>query len=81
MLICWVGTGVLLYLATGVTMYVSRKVYELMYSKEIAAQKIRMANKTVIVTGANTGIGYATAEGLAAMGAKVILACRDRVRG
>lgn len=33
--------------------------------------------KTAIVTGANTGIGFAIAEGLARKGARVLLACRD----
>jgi NAD(P)-dependent dehydrogenase (short-subunit alcohol dehydrogenase family) len=37
--------------------------------------------KICIVTGANSGIGKATATGLAKMGAKVIMLCRDQTRG
>uniref|UniRef100_A0A672HC05 Si:dkey-73n8.3 n=1 Tax=Salarias fasciatus TaxID=181472 RepID=A0A672HC05_SALFA len=37
--------------------------------------------KTAIVTGGNTGIGKETAKDLAARGARVILACRDMVKG
>src|SRR5690348_3008365 len=40
-----------------------------------------MQGKICIVTGANSGIGRATAEELARSGATVILACRDRQRG
>lgn len=40
-----------------------------------------MKGKVCIVTGANTGIGKATALGLARMGATVILACRDQQKG
>jgi NAD(P)-dependent dehydrogenase (short-subunit alcohol dehydrogenase family) len=40
----------------------------------VSAQTGRIA----IVTGANTGLGYETAFALAAKGAKVIMACRDR---
>ena len=34
--------------------------------------------RIVIVTGANTGLGYETALALAGLGARVILACRSR---
>ena len=39
------------------------------------------AGKIAIVTGANSGIGFETAKILAAKGAEVVLACRDRARG
>ena len=37
--------------------------------------------KVVIITGANSGIGFAAACALARAGARVVLACRSRVRG
>ncbi len=37
--------------------------------------------KVVVVTGANSGIGFFTSELLAAAGAHVVLACRSRERG
>jgi NAD(P)-dependent dehydrogenase (short-subunit alcohol dehydrogenase family) len=44
---------------------------------DIAAQ----AGKRVVVTGANSGIGYHTAVTLARKGAQVVFACRDKQRG
>lgn len=40
-----------------------------------------MRGKVVIVTGANSGIGYATALDLARRGAEVIIGCRDDKKG
>ncbi|MGO3326077.1 oxidoreductase [Gordonia sp. (in: high G+C Gram-positive bacteria)] len=37
--------------------------------------------RTVVITGGNSGIGLATARGLAGVGARVILAVRDVVKG
>ncbi|KAF3333466.1 Dehydrogenase/reductase SDR family member 12 [Carex littledalei] len=43
--------------------------------------KIQMDGKNCIVTGANSGIGFATAEGLASRGATVYMVCRNKERG
>ena len=40
-----------------------------------------MTSKVCLVTGANAGIGKATATGLARMGANVVMVCRSRERG
>jgi NAD(P)-dependent dehydrogenase (short-subunit alcohol dehydrogenase family) len=40
-----------------------------------------MKGRTVIVTGANSGIGRAAASALAGVGARVVLAVRDRAKG
>ena len=41
----------------------------------------RLPGRLAVVTGANSGIGLETTRGLAALGARVILACRDEPRG
>jgi NAD(P)-dependent dehydrogenase (short-subunit alcohol dehydrogenase family) len=40
-----------------------------------------MKGKTVLITGANSGIGFVTARELAKMGARVLMVCRDAGRG
>lgn len=53
-----------------------------MSSKKWTSEDIPDQNgRIVIVTGANTGIGYETAKALARKGARVTLACRSREKG
>ena len=40
-----------------------------------------LSGKTIVITGANSGIGFETARICAERGAHTILACRDEDRG
>ena len=42
---------------------------------------IDMHNKTVVVTGANSGVGFLAAKHLAEAGAEIVMVCRDAGRG
>jgi WW domain-containing oxidoreductase len=48
---------------------------------EEALAGIKLQGQTIIVTGANTGIGEAAAQALAGTGAHIIFACRDVASG
>jgi NAD(P)-dependent dehydrogenase (short-subunit alcohol dehydrogenase family) len=61
------------FIAYNINMKINKEFYDWV-SKKIESQK----DKTVIVTGANSGIGYYTALGLARMGAHVIIAGRNK---
>ena len=62
--------------------HLSRVPYSL-FLKEYRMRSLntRMQGKVCLITGANSGLGKATALGLALMGATVVMVCRDRVRG
>ncbi|HXC97504.1 MAG TPA: SDR family oxidoreductase [Edaphobacter sp.] len=52
-----------------------------MSQKWKAADIPSLASKRILITGANSGIGYHAALKLARKGAQLIMACRDRKRG
>ena len=71
----------LLSLLSGVVIFLLILKIYLNARKGFCKSKNQMEGKVVIVTGANSGIGYETALELARRKAKVILACRDMAKG
>jgi len=49
----------------------------LLWVKGVCTSRNKLTGKTVIITGANAGIGKETAIDLASRGARIIMACRD----
>jgi NAD(P)-dependent dehydrogenase (short-subunit alcohol dehydrogenase family) len=61
-------------------MFYNLRIYSILTASiDVGGAVLR--GKVCIVTGANSGIGKATALGLAELGAAVVMLCRDRVRG
>lgn len=67
-------------LCVGLGLYACMYLYVKLY-KGKCHSKNNLEGKTIIVTGANTGIGFETALDLAKRNGRVILACRNLERG
>jgi len=78
-----VTTAVLVVLAVVFLSGVQQKASSNFRYEEVLAHfnSIDLSNKTVLVTGANSGVGYSLSELFASRGARVVMVCRSRSRG
>lgn len=71
---------ILIILAVLLMLIVSFKIWVVITTGRCTSTR-RLDGKTVIVTGANCGLGFETAKALAARGGKVIMAVKDELKG
>ena len=74
---CNYSVGVAAFVVAGTSLYLLKR----WCGGSVCYSKATLNGKTVIITGANTGIGLETAVDMAQRGARVILACRSPEKG